>query len=335
MIKRRTINNKRTYIERTNKDEFLGFGKKKKADTKLDWKDASKIVKSALDKAAKRHSDIDWANHGKAEISSLGRGWVTLKSMTGADIQYLQTNRVVVSTPDLDDKTFDCYIEDGEVNGLGKVMDYFVKVDQKQGNINAQKNKKLRRECVNNNSNNNNNNKNDIKESTKQDEKLSDKKIKKMKDDFGTFVWWDMVTPGWGDFTVYATGHSLIVSKDKELRAEVEKVDPNQKEQWRFEKNIISLIESCDSGSDKGGWENIGLTIESIKNGEKEKGRFGGRLLFDYNGNKVALLNNNFTDFLRMFSGSVTGKTPVLYNREMDAIGLKYKDEYGLLMTMG
>lgn len=174
-------------------------------------------------------------------------------------------------------------------------------------------------------------------ESADKDEKLSDKKIKKMKDDFGSFIWWDMVTAGWNEYTVYATGHCLVVSQDKELRSEVEKVDPEQNVKRLFEPKIIGLIESCDSGNGKDGWKDIGLTIEAIKDGEKEKDvrTRGNRLSFDYKGNKVMLLNNNFMDFLRMFSGSVTGKTPVWYNPEMDAIGLKYKGEYGLLMTMG
>ena len=174
-------------------------------------------------------------------------------------------------------------------------------------------------------------------ESADKDEKLSDKKIKKMKNDFGSFIWWDMVTTGWNEYTVYATGHCLVVSQDKELRSEVEKVDPEQNVKRLFEPKIIGLIESCDSGNGKDGWKDIGLTIEAIKDGEKEKDvrTRGNRLSFDYKGNKVMLLNNNFMDFLRMFSGSVTGETPVWYNPDMDAIGLKYKGEYGLLMTMG
>ena len=174
-------------------------------------------------------------------------------------------------------------------------------------------------------------------ESADKDEKLSDKKIKKMKNDFGSFIWWDMVTTGWNEYTVYATGHCLVVSQDKELRSEVEKVDPEQNVKRLFEPKIIGLIESCDSGNGKDGWKDIGLTIEAIKDGEKEKDvrTRGNRLSFDYKGNKVMLLNNNFMDFLRMFSGSVTGNTTVWYNPDMDAIGLKYKGEYGLLMTMG
>lgn len=325
----------RRYNERSRRDEFLGFGKKKKADTKLSWDKASKIVKKALEDGAKRHRNIDWANHGEAEISRIN-SYVTINSLTGAWIQYLDGGHVICAAPDVDDKKFECPIEDGEVKGLGKVFDYFDRLDQKQGMINAEKNKKYRKEsksveCSVNES------ASDIDEATDKDEKLSDKKIKKMKKDFGSFIWWDMVTAGWNEYTVYATGHCLVVSQDKELRSEVEKVDPEQKVQRLFEPRIIGLIESCDSGNGKDGWEDIGLTIEAIKGGEKEKDvrTRGNRLSFDYKGNKVMLLNNNFMDFLRMFSGSVTGKTPVWYNPEMDAIGLKYKDEYGLLMTMG
>lgn len=151
MIKRRHFvnNNKTTYIERNNnnKYEFLGFGKKKKADTKLSWDKASKIVKSALEDGAKRHRNVDWANHGKAEISRLNN-YVTINSMTGAWIQYLESGHVIVAAPDVDDKKFECPIEDGEVKGLGKVFDYFDRLDQKQGMINAEKNKKYRRESV-------------------------------------------------------------------------------------------------------------------------------------------------------------------------------------------
>ena len=107
----------RRYNERTKRYEFLGFGKKKKSDTKLSWDKASKIVKASFEDMAKRHRNIDWTNHGKAEISSVSK-YVSIRSLTGAYIQYIDGGDVIVAAPDVERKRFECPIENGKIKDL-------------------------------------------------------------------------------------------------------------------------------------------------------------------------------------------------------------------------
>ena len=178
-------------------------------------------------------------------------------------------------------------------------------------------------------------------------EKISAKKIKDMKSDFGAFIWFDFSAIGYDDYTCYATGHCAIASTDKELRDRVAEVDPDQKYQPHIEKELVALIDSCSSGMDSVKWQNTGITVgdlkrpvgdwdadrkDAVKNGEVfTKGR--GNIIFMYDGYAIEIVKKNFVEFLRLFSGSVSGSTYVYYSHSMDAIGIGYKGEYGLLMT--
>lgn len=176
-------------------------------------------------------------------------------------------------------------------------------------------------------------------------EKISAKKINNMKSDFGNFIWFDFVTPGYEDYTCYATGHCAVVSQDKELRNKVEEVEPEQKYLGHLEKEFIALIDACSQGGSIK-WQNTGITVGELKNPigdffDYDKQAKDGdvffkdhrNLVFFYDGYGIEIVKNNFIEFLRMFSGNVSGNTIVYYSHYMDAIGICYKGEYGLLMS--
>ena len=147
-------------------------------------------------------------------------------------------------------------------------------------------------------------------------EKISPQKIKSWSKEY-SFIWWDLEGT---DYTCYSNGYSLIASNDKALRDAVSK----EKEQSGFQKGVskevYSLIKKV-SGSPAGNWMDTSLTVADLKNNPDKMRKEG-----------VKLNARNLTDFLRMFSGYVTAKTPVYYNHFMDAIGLGYKGEVGILM---
>jgi hypothetical protein len=131
-------------LERSNKKEFLGFGKKKAKDTTLDWSKASKIIEAELQNYIKRYSDIDWYS----KKPKVREDYLVISSMTDTSLQVVKSGGIIVYSHDLPNKNFDWSIEDGKVKGLAKAFDVFRAMDKKQGEINAEKNKKYRKESL-------------------------------------------------------------------------------------------------------------------------------------------------------------------------------------------
>lgn len=147
-------------------------------------------------------------------------------------------------------------------------------------------------------------------------EKISSQKIKSWSKDW-TFIWWDLEGT---DYTCYSNGYSLIASNDKALRDAISKEKDPSPFQKGVSKEVYSLIKKV-SGTSAGNWMDTELTVSDLKNNPDKMKKEG-----------IKLNSRNLVEFLRMFSGYVTVKTPVYYNHYMDSIGIGYKGEVGILM---
>ena len=147
-------------------------------------------------------------------------------------------------------------------------------------------------------------------------EKISPQKIKDWSQTYA-FIWWDLDGT---DYSCYSNGYSLIASTDKALKDAVSKEKDPSPYQKNVSKEVETLIKKV-SGVSAGNWIDTKLTVADLKNNPDKMKEAG-----------IKLNARNLIDFLRMFSGYVTARTPVYYNHYMDAIGIGYKGELGILM---
>lgn len=146
-------------VRRTDELFGLKFGKNKnKVDTALSWDEVSDIVKDELEDFMERYKyEFDWGYKPKVEIrNDKYSQYMSISTMTGATLQFIYSkdgnHTITVHSPDIKrdkQKAFDCTIEGRKVKGIGKAYDCFRDIDKQQGKINAEKNKKYRRESLN------------------------------------------------------------------------------------------------------------------------------------------------------------------------------------------